>query len=462
MFGIASTTALAAQKDTNARRRIAWEYPTGTAPLMALLSMIDNEEETTQSQFTHHEERFKSAYTTTAMANAAGPFMNTDGSDVAGTTSMTIARGTIFKIKVVDASDFRWRDVVWLRALTLGSGGGTKDRKAIVTEVDATNNVLTVRALETWTGVSNAVTVNTGIYVTSIGTAAAEGDRSGTGGMKFPVQMYNQTQIFRTDIGPWTRNALKLPTLWDETGAYKKNCRDAQVRHMIQMELAFLFSDYGVDMVTTKDGYLMPENKMGGLLWSMKQWEKGNVTNGGLFEYRPGGADVTSSDWRTEDLKRIVNLEGGNITLNEWESLMVRAFISNSNVGYEKLGLCDRSFLHKFNKVAKNCSLITRTQNSKEETYGFKLTSYETESGIIHFATSPLFNDNPAFSDSCMIVDVGRLTYQKFQDTDTTLLKDRGPKDADYRKDEWMTECGLKTEFPESHLFIEGLGNIIA
>lgn len=462
MFGIASTTALAAQKDLNARRRIAWEYPTGTAPLMALMSMINNEEETTQAQFTHHEERFKAAYTTTAMANAAGPFMNTDGTDVAGATSMTIARGAIFKIKVVDASDFRWRDVLWLRGLTLGAGGGTKDRKAIVTEVDPTNNVLTVRALEVWTGVSNAITVNTGIYVTAIGTAAAEGDRSGTGGMKFPVQMYNQTQIFRTDIGPWTRSALKLNLKWDETGGYKKNCRDAQVRHMIAMELSFLFGDYGVDMVTTRDGYLMPENKMGGLLWSMKQYEKGNVSNGGLFEYRPGESDITSSDWRTEEKKRVINLEGGNITLEEWENLMVRAFISNSNLGYEKLALCDRSFLHKFNRVAKNCSLVTRQMNSKEESYGFKITSYETESGIINFATSPLFNGNPAFADSCMIVDVGRLTYQKFQDTDTTLLKDRGPKDADYRKDEWMTECGLKSEFPESHLFIEGLGNIIA
>jgi len=459
MFGIGSTTSLEAQKHTNARRRLAWENPTGMAPLMAFLSMIDQTEETNQPKFDGYEERFKSPRSITVAANSVGPFVNADGTAATdGGTGIVVADGATFYLRVKKAEEFRTRDILWAKGLTVGSGRTA--RRAIVTAIDTDDNTLTLRAIETWTGVRNTSS-NVSINVASIGTATPEGDRANSGGVKFPVDTYNQTQIFRTAIGPWTRNALKAGMKWDKTGIYRKAAKEAQVRHTIQQELSFLFGEYKTDMVVTKDGHTMPERKMGGLVWYLDQYDKGNIANGGLFDYRPDEADLSSVDWRDYDQKRHINFAGANITLEEWDELMRRLFLFNSSSGFEKLGLCDTKFLHNFNSFAKKAGLVTRSYNEKETTYGMQITTYETESGMLHFKTSPLFNENPMFSNSCTILDLGSITYRPFQDSDTQLLKNRQPNDADYRLDEWMTECGMELEFPERCMYLENLGKII-
>lgn len=459
MFGIGSTTSLEAQKNQNARRRLTWENPTGVAPLMAFMSMIDSEDETSQPKWDFFETRYKSPRSITVIANAAGPFINTDGTDFAdGGTGIVAAAAAILTIVVDDAEEFRTRDIVWLKGLTVASGN--THRRAIITAIDPDADTIKVRTLESWTGVRNT-TANNGIHVVSIGSATPEGDRSNAGGMTYPVELYNQTQITRTSIGPWTRNALKMGAKWDKTGVYRKAAKEGQLRHMLMMELAFLFGDYRTDSVRTKDGHLMPERKMGGFLWYLKQWDKGNTANGGLFEYRPGGTDLTSVAWRDYPEKRHIDLAGANITLEEWYELMRRAFMFNSSTGWEKLVLCDSLFLHRFNEAARANSLITRTVNNRDTTYGMSITSYESENGVLHFKTSPVFNESPLFSNSGMIIDLGTATYMSYQDTDTELLANRQPNDADYRLDEWMTECGLELNFPERCMWIENLGKII-
>jgi hypothetical protein len=459
MFGIGSTSSLEAQKHLNARRRLAWENPTGMAPLMAFLSMIDNTEITNQPRFDHYEERYKSPRSTTVGANSVGPFVKEDGTaETDGGTGIVVADGGTFRLVVANAEEFRTRDIVWVKGLTVGSGRTA--RRAIITAINTDTNVLTLRALEAWTGVRNT-TGNNSLNIAAIGTATPEGDRANAGGVKFPVDLYNQTQIFRTSIGPWTRNALKMGMKWDKTGVYKKAAREAQVRHSVMMELAFLFGEFKTDMTTTKDGFTMPERKLGGLMWYLDQWDKGNTDNGGLFNYRPGEADLSSVDWRDYDQKRHINLAGGNVTLEEWDELMRRLFLYNSSIGFEKLALCDTIFLHRFNQAAKKNGMVVRSYNEKDTTYGMQITTYETENGIIHFKTTPVFNENPMFQSSAMIVDLGSMAYRPYQDSDTTLLKNRQPNDADYRLDEWMTEAGLEIEFPERSMYIENLGKII-
>jgi hypothetical protein len=40
---------------------------------------------------------------------------------------------------------------------------------------------------------------------------------------------------------------------------------------------------------------------------------------------------------------------------------------------------------------------------------------------------------------------------------DTVKLKNRQPNDADYRKDEYLTEAGFEIRFPESHMYFDGV-----
>jgi hypothetical protein len=459
MFGIGSTQTLEAQRFNNARRRLAWENPTGMSPLMAFLSMIDQTEETNVPRFEGYEERFKSPRSTTVAANSVGPFVTVTGEAIADSgTGMTIADGATFYLRVKVAEEFRTRDILWANALTVASG--RKSRRAVITSINTEDNTLTLRAIEDWSGVRNT-SANVNINVASIGTTSPEGDRANAGGVKFPVDTYNQTQIFRTTIGPFTRTALKAGMKWDKTGIYKKAAKEAQVRHTIQQELSFLFGEFKTDMVATKEGFSMPERKMGGLVWYLDQWDRGSIANGGLFNYRPGEADLTNVDWRDNDQKRHINFNGGNITMDEWDELMRRLFLFNSSSGFEKLGICDTNFLHNFNSFAKRAGLVVRSYNEKDTTYGMHITSYETQAGVLHFKTSPLFNENPMFRNGCIIADLGSLTYSPLQDSDTRLLTNRQPNDADYRFDEWVTEAGLNVEFPERSMYLENLGKII-
>ena len=44
MFGLMTSSDLAATKSNNARRRVFYQYPTGKFPLMGLLSLMDEGE----------------------------------------------------------------------------------------------------------------------------------------------------------------------------------------------------------------------------------------------------------------------------------------------------------------------------------------------------------------------------------------------------------------------------------
>jgi hypothetical protein len=40
---------------------------------------------------------------------------------------------------------------------------------------------------------------------------------------------------------------------------------------------------------------------------------------------------------------------------------------------------------------------------------------------------------------------------------DTELLTERQPNNADYREDEWFTEAGLESRFPESGMYLQNV-----
>ena len=76
----------------------------------------------------------------------------------------------------------------------------------------------------------NAAVTN-GKSVVLIGTAYAEGARTGTGGIVFPYEIMNNTQIFKTPY-EMTRTALKEPLRYDKTGAYKDMSKSNGIKHL--------------------------------------------------------------------------------------------------------------------------------------------------------------------------------------------------------------------------------------
>src|SRR6266404_4635946 len=119
ILGLLHTEATGLDRLKNFRRSVFYNYPNGSAPLIALLSML-KEESTNDPEFSIYEKRLQEQRTTTASANAIGPF-TTAGGNVDKTDPFTIAANDAARIKVVDTSSFRVGHIIQItNALTSG------------------------------------------------------------------------------------------------------------------------------------------------------------------------------------------------------------------------------------------------------------------------------------------------------------------------------------------------------
>ena len=464
ILGLQSSSDLTGVQSLDIRRKVFYQYPNGAAPLMGLLSMMDDGDgETDKPSWGWNEERFPTFQAKTAQANSAGPFTDTSGSNGAAGTDLTaagwgLAGKAAFRVFLNDVSLIQERDVLEFRNIP-GTSSSEKTFQGVITAVYPTENSVDVLLIETVANVLNTTAANA-MDVIIVSSAAAEGDRSKTGFRTLPIEVYNYTQIFRHSFN-FTRNALKMGLKFDSSGTYKSTAKINSLKHMKLLEYAFLFGRRSSYAATTDDGDTTVRRTLGGIRWFLEQYEKGNTSNGGQFDYRPNGSDISGDAWDSSDDKRILDFANADITGEEFEDRIIQnAFRYTNDESYEKIALCGQRFLSEFNKYAKNASLKTIDLHSKEDTFGMKVTSWETAHGVLHFKSHPLLAQTDVHNSSAFILDMGELKYTPFQDSDTTLLKNRQPRDYDGRKDEWLTEAGLELHYPENHMFLDRLGSI--
>lgn len=455
ILGLMDSADLASRYSETARRSVFYQYPNGAFPLMGLLSLMEEGEGTDKPTFGWWEDRHKT-YKSTTVANTTGAIATTSGVDVADNSSWTA--GSSYRVYVSDYTEFRVRDIIWVRNIPQATTATILYQlKGVVTAI--ANGYITVRSIETQANIS-ALADNVGLDVFVIGSASEEGGRSKTGGHTFPIEVTNYTQIFRTAFS-FTRTALKAGLRFDDSGVYKTKAKKNSLRHMTIQELNTFFGVKRTDSVTNDDGDTVPETKSGGIEWFLKQYEIGNTANGGVFDYRVGGADVSAqTDWETYEDKRIIDVNG-TLTKDQFENLIERVFRVTSEENYEKLCVCGSGVLKAFNQFCDRNSIKTTTLNTKEDSYGMNMTKWESPYGTLYFKSHPLFNADAAWRNDAFILDVGNLAYQPLNDSDTELLTNRQPPDFDGRKDEWLTEAGLEVRFPETHMYVKGLTGIV-
>lgn len=460
IFGLVTTNDLADYMSQNVRRKVFYQYPAGAAPLMGLLSLME-EEGTDKPEWGWEEERAMTFTQATAQANSAGPFTDTSGSNGAVGVDLTAAgwtkaAGDTIRVKLKDLEVVQVRDVVRFRHVP-GTSSSFKTFNGVVTNVWTSHNTIDVQLSEAVAGALNNTTAN-GVTILMVGSAVAEGERSKTGFQTWPLEVYNYTQIHRHAFS-FSRTALKGGLKFDSSGVYKTKAKKNSLKHMYALERAAMFGVKKKTIgLTNSDGEATIRRESGGLEWFLRQWDKGNVANGGAFDYRPSGADLTNADWKTNEEKRIIDVNG-TCTKDEFEMIIERAFMNTSDESYEKLCLCGSGLISAFNKYVDR-EAIRVTKLSSKETYGLDIHTWESPHGTIHFKSHPLMTQTATLKNSGFIIDMGNLIYTPLNDGDTELLKNRHSRDFDGRKDEWLTECGLEIRFPESHVFIDRLTGI--
>lgn len=443
-FGMYSTDNTVGNRSLKSRRKIFWQYPSGAAPLMGLLSYLPSED-TDKVEFGQFERRFPTQKTTT-VASGTAPFLNGDGSAFADDATMTA--NVEYIVRVLTTAEFKPTHVIELREIAAAAGAATPTSiKGTVTVVNSSANQITFRPYSTITGVNNAATDNNGKSAVIIGTANPEGGRSGSGITVAPINPTNYTQIFRAAFAI-SRTALKGGLDYDKSGPYKTLRFENGLRYMMEMEKAAIFGQKHTVNVTDPDtGESMPETKTGGVIYHLEQWEAANS----IYRGGTGAAAVTSN---ADNDKRIIDV-GGSLTKSDLNTYLSRLFKKTNDKSYEKLCLCGGKFLETINtlydrQVVKNVMLEEKSTNAK-----FIVHSLETLRGTVHFKTHPILDNDTDTDDWGLFMDLGNISWRPLSDSDTTFLKGRQETDRDGRKDEWIGEGGLQCLFPESHMLIQ-------
>lgn len=463
MLGLLTSEQIKDKWSLNARRRVFYQYPNGSAPLMGLLSLVDEAEEgaTDKPTFGWNEQRADVFEFKTAQASSAGPFTTTTPTDGSAGTNKTAAgwgetKGTSVRVFFEDVETMQVRDVLHFR-LVPGTSSSKKDFQGIVTAIYAVENSADVELTETITNVLNTTAAND-VDVIMVGSATAEADRSKRGFYTFPIVVENNTQIFRHAFD-FSRNALQEGMTFDSSGPYKTKAKQNSLKHMTAMERAAFYSDKTISTdVVTDDSLSSVRRTMGGVMYYLKQWEKGNVAAGGAFDYRPSGSDVSAGAWDSSEHKRILDING-TLSKDEFEDIIERTFRHTNDESFEKLVICGGGFLKAFNRFVDRERVPESSLYTKEE-YGMDVTTWHSPFGTLRFKTHPLMSHTPVYRNSAFILDLGEIKYTPFAKSDTNLLKHRQPRDFDGRKDEWLTEFGLEVRYPENHVFIDRLTGI--
>ncbi len=493
ILGLASTDTVSAQRWTNIRRKVFYQYPNGSAPLIGILSMM-KEESTNDTEFSWWEKRLleqvdATAYISTTVILAktvtftAGPTPdNTITVFTAATTpSLAITAGTAMGVCVADTSLFRVGHVIQIPGLTCVSG--TNTLKGIIMAIDRSNKYLVVNPIVTFASpVVFDSTANLALPVQVIGSSFAQGITNQTTECYYlPISLGNYTQIFRTPFS-FTGNALVTPVKFDDTGVYKDKAKSHSIDHMVEMELAFIFgSKYrntvnaantatpapGVPPTASSNTITwsgLPQYTTGGIIYFLQQWEAGNssssspgVGTAGAATLGYGGSAVTLD---TQDNKRIIANSAGTMNEATYDGYMERLFRTSNNVSNEKLCLCGSGFLKVMNQMYRSQSVFVYYPPSGD-TYGMEIVAHKTPFGTVYYKTHPLFSRNSTLRNNALFLDVHNLRYRPMDKRDTQLLKNRQPNDADYRMDEWFSEAGLELRMPESFMYIQNVQSYV-
>lgn len=207
ILGLRDSESFLADRFLNWRRTILLEFPNGSAPLTALLSLT-TPQATNDPSFNWYEKSLASQ-----------------------TAKLTASYTNVATSIAVVSAEFRVGHILMNQQ--------TKEIMQ-VTAVSADGLTLTV-ARGNWTTVPVA-SVGADDDIIVVGNANAEGADSPNALTRDPSAKNNLTQIFRSSI-EITGTAMKTAVKWDRTGPYREQLREALNFHSIEMEKAFLFGE---------------------------------------------------------------------------------------------------------------------------------------------------------------------------------------------------------------------------
>jgi hypothetical protein len=275
----------------------------------------------------------------------------------------------------------------------------TYDNEIVVVSSVASDTSFVIKRAQANT---TAAGIASGSNLTRIGSVFAEGTVSPDVSQTNPVKVNNYCQIFKTAY-ELTKTAENTKI---RTGDPLKNDKKRTMfKHSVNLEHQFI---WGKKHETTGANG-KPMRFTGGL----RQFITSNVK---VFSTTP------TVDTFLDAVYKVFDYEGEN---------------GGSD---ERIVLAGNGFLNALNKMVKDSTQIR--YDGKITVYGMKLLTYIIPQGTLAVKTHPLMNVHPKFQNSAFILHASGLRYRYMRDT--TPQDNIQAPDADTRKGQWLTECGLE------------------
>lgn len=247
-----------------------------------------------------------------------------------------------------------------------------------------------------------------------IGSAAEEGARSKAAQSNNPDKVTNYTQIFREPVEQ--TETLRHSNLRTKPNDWRYQQNKAGIEHRKDIEQSSLF---GVP------------SELAGTSHPIR-------TTGGAFHFL-GATNQTDA--------------GGALTEAEFFNSLRAPFRYG---GKTKLGLASPLVVDVLNSFPRAKLEVTRN----DRTYGVSVMQYITPRGTLNLIEHNLF-EGDEYEGFLLILDMDAVHYRYLANEegsrDTRLLENRQDNDADGRKDEYLTECGLEFGSPKRHGSIVGI-----
>ena len=405
------------ERPKNFREGYLFLYPNGDMPLTGMTSKLSSEK-VDDPEFKYYSKNLQAqggAFTATEVYNHSDL---ASGNKVTGTA----ASGTVYYVKVTAAvvKHFRAGHTV----LLLASTNDAQYTFGKVTGRSANGNSSWVSLVALATGTGSLEAYN---YIDIVGNANAEGDVS-KDPISYAADKYtNYTQIFRTSLDI-TRTQLNTKMRIGDV--YKTAREEAFLYHGIEMEMAFMRG-----MKTENDGDNgQKERTTQGFLPFLVENNSSNILN-----YTTG----TSLNW----------LQGGEDWIDDSLEVLFRKGSS------QRIGFCGSGAMLGIMKLVKHIGQFSLTVDTIA--YGIKVMRWVTPLGEIMLKRHPLFTHKTYSTNSIALFDPANVKYRFI--TDTTFFPDPRAKEGGYNKidgikEEYLTECGIEWHFPETMMYLQGVG----
>lgn len=407
----------------NWRQGILTLFPNGSAPLTALTALMPSKKLTNGPHFhwwtstmpsqrlaitgVYSDAALSSAYTSGAVAGRV-LFLKT--SDTTGIQQFRAGHVVLLR----DASDYR------------------VDVRGYVTAVvvNGTSSYISVQLLEADDNSTDHDLSDCDVMLI-IGTANAQGANRPEAIVTKPSELDNYTQIFRNAVD-MSRTAMLTNLRTGDPHTLAKN--DALWQHSVELEKGYL---WGKRYATTGTNG-KPLTFTQGLIPNIIEYASANVDD---FTLNPSYA---GHPW----------VDSGEEWLDSFFELCFRYGESD-----ERLAFMGSGALLGIQKLVKAGSQYNITK--MEGAYGIKVLEWITPFGTIYFKTHPLFSFEATNRNSMLVFEPKNLEYNYI--TDTTFMPDAqfgkgGGQGKDGVDEEYLTESGLEHHFPETCLYLNGVG----